>query len=154
LEPQDESQGKASKRKGGNMSCTKATRSTVVILLALVIVTAVSVSVAFGQSFYDPNTITLINRSGEDALVRLVGPTRRDVTVVDGTNQTVNVVAGSYYMLVRYGRPGRYHYTRGNQFEIEQSGLSYTEMTITLHKVVGGNYGTRPSTAAEFDRIR
>ncbi len=48
-----------------------------------------------------PNTISFGNESGEDAVVRLVGPTRQDVPVPNGTRRTVHAAAGRYYIVTR-----------------------------------------------------
>ena len=56
----------------------------------------------------DRPTITLDNRSGEDALVRLVGPTSGTVSVADSTRRAVEARGGTYRMYVRYGLPGKY----------------------------------------------
>jgi hypothetical protein len=98
------------------------------------------------------STISLDNQSGEPALVKLVGPTGHIVEVPSGTSRTVNVTAGEYYLLARYGSdPGRYAYSRGNPFKVEETASQYSAITITLHKVVGGNYPTQSSSRAEFD---
>jgi hypothetical protein len=103
---------------------------------------------------YDLNTITFTNQSGQQALVKVVGPTPRAVAVPDRGEGTVRVAPGTYYTLVRYGEPPGYSYTRGDSFTVTQSSSHYSVITITLHKVVGGNYGSRPTSAEQFDRER
>jgi hypothetical protein len=98
------------------------------------------------------NTITFDNQSGADALVKLVGPSRAALAVPDRTRTGVPVVGGEYYILVRYGAAGHYAYTKGNGFVVEESKAAYSLITITLHKVVYGNYPSRPTSQAEFDR--
>jgi len=97
-------------------------------------------------------TLTLDNRSGEDAVVRLAGPTSGHVNVPNGTSQTVEVAGGTYRLFVRYGKPGRFSYTKGEAFDIIDNGQQWEEVTITLHKVPNGNYNTSPSSEAEFNR--
>lgn len=98
-------------------------------------------------------SITFDNQSGEPALVKLVGPTTQAVEVPNGEKRTVNVAAGEYYLLARYGAdPKRYIYSRGDPFKVEETATRYSVITITLHKVVGGNYPTHPTSAEEFDR--
>lgn len=46
----------------------------------------------------NPNTITFDNKSGEPALVKLIGPTGQTVEVPNGESQTVNTGAGEYYI--------------------------------------------------------
>jgi len=99
-----------------------------------------------------PNTITFENESGGGALVKLIGPTRGVVPVPNHSRAGINVEAGEYYILVRYGLPGHYSYSKGQRFSVEQSGDSYSVITITLHKVVNGNYESRPVDPTEFER--
>jgi hypothetical protein len=98
----------------------------------------------------DSPTITFQNQSGEAALVKVVGPVDRSVYVPNAADRMVNVPGGTYYILCRYGEPGNYHYSKGNPFFVTQTSSSVSEIRITLHKVVGGNYATRPISAAEF----
>lgn len=100
----------------------------------------------------NPNTITFYNRSGEWTLVKLMGPTGQTVEVPHGESTTVNVAAGQYYLLVRYGsKPDTYTYAKGDPFTITQTPTQYSVITITLHKVVGGNYPAHPISSEEFD---
>ncbi|MCS7239176.1 MAG: hypothetical protein NZ899_13045 [Thermoguttaceae bacterium] len=75
------------------------------------------------------------------------------MNVPNGTSSTIAGVApGRYYIVVRYGSDGQYWYTREESFEIEQTSHSYSDVRITLHPVVGGNYETFPASASEFER--
>jgi len=104
---------------------------------------------ATGQGYN--NRITFSNMSGDDALVKVVGPETEIVSVPNGGSGAVRVPAGQYYILVRYcDRSQRCSYTRGNPFSVDETLNQYSDITITLHKVVNGNYGTRPSSGAEF----
>lgn len=99
-----------------------------------------------------PSTITFDNQSGEFAIVKLMGPTKVAVEVPNGQEQTVHVEAGDYYLLGRYGtRPEEYKYTKGDPFTVTQSGRQYSVITITLHKVVDGNYHAKPVSGNEFE---
>jgi hypothetical protein len=98
------------------------------------------------------NKLTFDNQSGADALVKTVGATRGAVPVVNSSRASIQVASGKYYILVRYGGAGHYTYSRGREFFVEGGATSYSEVTITLHKVVNGNYVTAPATQAEFDR--
>jgi hypothetical protein len=125
---------------------TTATR----LVLLLAAVAALS-SVLSAQSY--PNQITFDNRSGNNALVKLIGPTGGVVAVPNNQGRTVQVAPGTYFILVRYGdEPGSYSYTRGQTFSVEQSGNMYSVITITLHKVIGGNYEAHSIPATEFER--
>jgi len=98
------------------------------------------------------SSITFSNGSGDDAVVKLVGPSARTVDVPNGTNRAAGELApGQYYIVVRYGAAGRYSYSKGNPFEVQEYGGSYSEISITLHKVVNGNYSTRPAGKDEFE---
>jgi hypothetical protein len=98
------------------------------------------------------NTISFENQSGEEALVKVIGPVRGNVPVPNGTTRAINVPAGSYYILTRYcDSQGRYSYSKGTQFTVIQTETQYSEITITLHTVPNGNYRTYPATATEFD---
>jgi len=100
---------------------------------------------------YGRSIITFHNRSGEPAVVRLVGPTRGEVEVPDGGQNTIHRVASGHYVIyVRYGTPGNYRYTEGDHFDVAGSATSYSQTSITLHTVPAGNYVLHPSSAAEF----
>jgi len=96
------------------------------------------------------NTVTFDNRSGEPALVRLVGPTPREVQVPAGEKRTVNASGGKYHIKTRYGTPDSYRYTKGDEFEVKETTTARSEITITLHKVEDGNYRSHPIGASDF----
>jgi len=86
-------------------------------------------------------------------VARLVGPTRGEVYVPNGARNSISRVApGEYVIYVRYGTPGRYRYTRGDRFHVEEYGRNYSSITITLHTVPVGNYSYRDSSEAEFEQ--
>lgn len=100
---------------------------------------------------YGRSTINFDNQSGQPALVRLMGPTRAEVLVSDGGQNTIQrVAAGHYVIRVRYGTEGNYRHTEGDHFDVQGSGTSYSRVTITLHGVVAGNYSMHGSSAAAF----
>jgi len=113
---------------------------------------------AVPQNIYakdNPNTITFDNQSGEDALVKLIGPTKRAVKVSNRETQIVNVAAGKYYILTRYGsKPVQYRYSKGKPFTVTQTATQYSIITITLHKVIGGNYPTHKISGKDFDNAQ
>ena len=117
------------------------------LIPALVVAIVATASTLWAQS---RPTITFDNQSGENALVRLAGPTSGLVGVPNGAARTVEVSGGEYRIYVRYGEPGRYHYTKGDPFTVYEGRDGVDVITITLHKVANGNYGSRPSDAAEF----
>lgn len=104
---------------------------------------------------YGRSIITFDNKSGDPALVRLVGPTRGEVEVRNGSRGSIYRVApGRYVIHVRYGTPGNYRYGTGDPFEVRGSGNSYSRVTITLHTVMNGNYAIRGLTPAGFAAAR
>lgn len=99
-----------------------------------------------------PNTITFDNQSGKPALVRVIGPTYREISVTDQSKETLQVAPGEYYILVRYGsEPDKYTYSKGDPFTVTQTPTMRSAITITLHKVVGGEYGSKPISAKEYN---
>ncbi len=96
------------------------------------------------------NSVIFDNQSGNPAVVKLVGPTTTPVSVQNGKTEAVQASAGHYYIKVRYGTPGHYFYSKGEDFDVTDTATSSSETTITLHKVLNGNYSTRPMTVTEF----
>lgn len=120
------------------------------LVFALVLVLASLTGVARAQGYQ--NTITFVNQSGEDAVVKLVGPARFNVSVPNAANNSVRVPAGTYYILTRYcDAGGKCSYSKGAPFSVIQTETEYSDIEITLHKVVDGNYRTRDASAAEFN---
>src|SRR5271165_1601456 len=97
------------------------------------------------------NTVSFDNQSGEPALVKLIGPTSIEIEVPNGTKPLVQVLTGKYFIKVRYGVEGKYHYTKGQEFTVDETATITSKITITLHKVVNGNYGSSPINEQEFD---
>jgi hypothetical protein len=84
-------------------------------------------------------------------LAKLIGPTATEVEVGAGAKGTVTAAAGRYAIKVRYGPPANYRYTQGDEFIVTESSTTRSETMITLHKVVDGNYNSRPITQDEFN---
>lgn len=97
------------------------------------------------------NTVTFDNQSGQPAIVKLVGPTPREVEVPVGQMRTVAASAGQYHIKTRYGTPDRYRYTKGDEFVVKDTATTRSRITITLHKVVDGNYDSDPICAEDFE---
>ena len=98
-------------------------------------------------------TVTFDNQSGEPARVKLIGPTGRLTDVPNKQKRTVTVIGGQYYIVTRYGAAAdQYTYAKGDPFKVTQTATQHSIITITLHKVVNGNYATSPISAAEFDK--
>ena len=99
---------------------------------------------------YGQNTVTFDNQSGEQALVKLIGPTSKEVDVPNGAQKTVDATAGRYTIAVRYGREPNYQYTKGDEFDVKEADHARSETTITLHKVIAGNYEAHPISQEDF----
>jgi hypothetical protein len=98
-------------------------------------------------------TVTFDNRSGEAALVKLIGSSRRSTSVPNGHMRTVSASGGQYFIMARYGTSaGHYRYAQGDPFNVTQTANQRSVITITLHPVVNGNYATRPISEGEFNR--
>ena len=65
------------------------------------------------------------------------------------------MIGGRYHIVTRYGvHPKSYTYSKGRHFQVTQTATRYSIITITLHKVVDGNYQTEAVSAAEFDQAK
>lgn len=103
-------------------------------------------------SAFERNRITFINKSGMDALVKLVGPRRYVVLVEDSESETIRIYGGTYHVFVRYDEGSRFRYAKGEQFQIEDSAYSFTEASLTLHGVINGNYSIENISQDAFER--
>jgi hypothetical protein len=61
------------------------------------------------------------------------------------------VKEGHYFIKIRYGTAPAYYYSKGDEFDVRETATAASSIAITLHKVVSGNYGSKPITEAEFD---
>ena len=95
-------------------------------------------------------TVTFQNQSGEDCVVKLVGPAVAYVDVPNGADRTVQVRGGRYYIITRYGLPQHYRFARGAAFDVIENAYSVSRISITLHKVANGNYQTTPDSGSGF----
>lgn len=112
-------------------------QSIYVMLMGLWIVSWSSIP-GFAQTLR--HTITFDNQSGQNAVVKLIGPTSVVTRIALGQKKTVHAVEGEYYILVRYGNaPKEYVYTKGKPFVVNQLDNQYSIITITLHRVISGN---------------
>lgn len=107
---------------------------------------------ACAVSAFSQNKVVFDNQSGEPALVKLSGPTQRQVEVPNGANAETDATVGRYFIKVRYGTPGKYRYSKGEEFEVTETATTISETMITLHKVPAGNYGSEPISQEEFGK--
>jgi hypothetical protein len=78
------------------------------------------------------NKLTIVNESGEDVSIRMMGPRDWLVDIPAGDERTLLLPAGVYRYLVRYGTEQNYRYSRGKPFQIEQARVGFTEASLTL----------------------
>ena len=104
-----------------------------IVVLGLLLAVAGLTGAALAQDYQ--NSITFVNQSGEDAVVKLIGPVRLNIPVPNAANNSVRIPPGSYYILTRYcdGR-GICSYSKGEPFSVTQTATEYSEIEITLHK--------------------
>jgi ABC-type Fe3+-hydroxamate transport system substrate-binding protein len=127
----------------------------VYIIRFLALVAVVLLKATIGHAETPLATVTFDNKSGQPALVKLVGPTGRVVQVPNGQKRTVTAVGGQYHIVTRYGaNSDGYTYSKGDHFKVTQTAKQHSIITITLHKVVDGNYPSTPIDAAEFDKAK
>ena len=115
-----------------------------------IIAWSVSIVCALAVSAFGQNKVVFDNKSGEPALVKLIGPTQTEVEVANGAKVGADAAAGRYIIKVRYGTPEKYYYAKGQEFEVAETATTRSETTITLHKVVSGNYDSMPISEKEF----
>jgi uncharacterized protein YcfL len=130
-------------------------QKSIMLILLLLFSYACSSSKAMirtNQAVSEKNILTFINHSGEDALVKLVGPSRKLVEVPNRRERTVSIAGGEYQIYVRYGNGQGYRYARGEVFRIVDNPSGYTVARLTLHGVINGNYRTYRSSEDEFNR--
>jgi hypothetical protein len=95
------------------------------------------------------SVIALQNQSGTDAVVRLMGPSAQELTVVDGQSFGANVAAGDYYVLVRYGKsPAEYLFSKTGPVTVIETSGQHSVVRITLHRPVRDN----PEAREEFEK--
>ena len=119
--------------------------SKIIVWLVLIVCACAVAAVAQNKVIFD-------NQSGEPALVKLVGPTPKEVEVPTGAKVGTDASAGQYIIKIRYGTPGKYHYSKGEEFDVKEMATKRSETTITLHKVVAGNYDVGPISEEEFGK--
>ena len=98
------------------------------------------------------NIITFDNKSGEFALLKLIGPQIEILEIPNNSINKINIMEGEYYILIRYGdNDANYAYSKGEPFQVIQTTTEYSDIYITLHKVIGGNYPINQISKNEFE---
>ncbi|GJL55044.1 MAG: hypothetical protein NPIRA02_21760 [Nitrospirales bacterium] len=98
------------------------------------------------------NKITFENHSGQNAVVKLIGPTKVVVSLVRGQKRIVRVAEGDYHVLVRYGSgPKEYSYSKSAPFTVDQPDNQVSIITFTLHRRSGGSFQSKSVSGDEFE---
>jgi LysM repeat protein len=98
------------------------------------------------------NMMTLVNNSGEEALVKIVGPKSGVVELTKETERTILLPAGTYKYYVRYSQGPKASYARGTPFTLEAVSTGYIEASLTLISPPG-NYQPDPVLEEEFNKV-
>lgn len=100
------------------------------LILPWLLILAFLVTAVWGAA--GKNKLTVVNESGEDVTIRMMGPRDWLVDIPSGDERTLLLPAGVYRYLVRYGPEQNYRYSRGKPFQIEQARVGFTEASLTL----------------------
>jgi hypothetical protein len=100
-----------------------------------------------------PNKIIFDNQSGQNAVVKVIGPTKLVVKVPKQLKKTVHVADGDYHILVRYGDSAKdYTYTKSDPFAVTPLGDQYSIITFTLYRTKGGDFNATSVPQEEFEK--
>ena len=97
------------------------------------------------------NKLTIVNQSGEDTAIKLMGPREWLIEIPAGEERTVLLPSGGYNYITRYGQETNFRYSRGTPFQIEHSRSGFTEATLTLISAPSHTY-IDPKLVELFDR--
>ena len=100
----------------------------------------------------DKNMLTLVNQSGEEALVKILGPKSGVVELAKESERTILLPAGSYKYYVRYGQGQTVSYARGTPFTLEAVSTGYIEAALTLISPPG-TYQPDSVLEEEFNKV-
>jgi hypothetical protein len=93
------------------------------------------------------SVISFQNQSGTDAMVRLLGPSAQVVAVADGQSLGAPVVAGDYFVVVRYGRSDSgYLFQKAGPIPVTEPSGKHSVVHITLQRPAAND----PKARAEF----
>ncbi len=98
----------------------------------------------------DSATLILDNQTDMEVYIKVVSDRNvgnRRVNVPPHSKVEVEKCrTGGYFLKMRYTTANGYVFQKGDPFGM----LSHSTTTITLHKIVGGNYRSTPMNSAEF----
>ena len=97
------------------------------------------------------NKLTIVNQSGEDTAIKLIGPREWLIEIPAGQERTVVLPSGDYTYVTRYGQDPNFRYSRGTPFQIEQSRVGFTEASLTLISAPSSTY-IDPILVEQFNR--
>jgi hypothetical protein len=106
---------------------------------------------AGAQAAVSKNKLTIVNQSGEDTAIKLIGPREWLIDIPAGQERTVLLPSGDYTYVTRYGQDPNLRYSRGTPFQIEQSRIGFTEATLTLISAPSSTY-LDPVLVEQFNR--
>ncbi|MFH0847401.1 MAG: hypothetical protein V1894_05050 [Chloroflexota bacterium] len=96
------------------------------------------------------NLLTLVNETGADALVWLVGPLQWAPILENKETTSFHVPPGRYYIMLRYGDKSPYQFFRGEEFEVVETTNSSSSLTITFRQTNEGGYRIHPISENDF----
>jgi hypothetical protein len=97
------------------------------------------------------NKLTIVNQSGEDTAIKLLGPREWLIEIPAGEERTILLPSGDYTYITRYGQDPNFRYSRGTPFQIEQSRAGFTEASLTLISAPSSTY-VDPNLLELFNR--
>jgi hypothetical protein len=103
------------------------------------------------QAAVGKNKLTIVNQSGEDTAIKVIGPREWLIEIPAGQERTILLPSGDYTYLTRYGQDPNFRYSRGTPFQIEQSRIGFTEASLTLISAPSSTY-VDPALLEQFNR--
>ena len=103
------------------------------------------------QAAVSKNKLTIVNQSGEDTAIKLMGPREWLIEIPAGQERMILLPSGDYTYVTRYGQDPNYRYSRGTPFQIEQSRIGFTEASLTLISAPSSTY-VDPALVEQFNR--
>jgi hypothetical protein len=97
------------------------------------------------------NKLTIVNQSGEDTAIKVIGPREWLIEIPAGQERTILLPSGDYTYVTRYGQDPNFRYSRGTPFQIEKSRIGFTEASLTLISAPSSTY-LDPTLVEQFNR--
>ncbi len=106
---------------------------------------------AGAQAAVSSNKLTIVNQSGEDTAIKVIGPREWLIEIPAGQERTILLPSGDYTYVTRYGQDPNFRYSRGTPFQIEKSRIGFTEASLTLISAPSSTY-VDPTLVEQFNR--